>query len=154
MIEHIMYIDDQAVLRALVGAKLSQMFGVQAKIFDNAVSALQDILENPGKYDIIASDYQMLGMDGLEFFEALKRAGEAYHQNVLRVLVSSVGGGENEGAVKRELMERAAEVDAEFVVRPKSGLLSRFERDFYAAFERHQGSRLYVPRGSPLEVRL
>jgi CheY-like chemotaxis protein len=64
-------IDDEKMLLS-VFSSLMRQFGFQADFFSNPVRALDAILSEPGRYQLIISDIRMPEMDGITFAKKVR----------------------------------------------------------------------------------
>jgi len=100
-------VDDQLTMRALVRTGLQQIGITQSREFPSADEALQNVLVQPPH--LIISDFNMPGMDGLEFLKKL-RANPAL-QNTAFILLT--------GRADKELVVRALQAGANnYLVKP------------------------------------
>lgn len=65
----VLLVDDQRSVRQAV-ALLFGVLGAEVEEADNAEAALR--LFQPGKFDLVATDYKMPGMDGIELAQAIQ----------------------------------------------------------------------------------
>jgi len=71
----ILYVDDEPALLALTKVFLERQGLFSVETAESAIAALERIAA--GSYDVIVSDYQMPGMDGIEFLRAIRAARDA-----------------------------------------------------------------------------
>jgi PAS domain S-box-containing protein len=71
----VLYVDDEPGLLELARLFIERMGNFSVETVESAYGALDKIKEK--KYDVIVSDYQMPGMDGLELLKTLRASGDA-----------------------------------------------------------------------------
>jgi CheY-like chemotaxis protein len=131
MSPRLLYIDDDEALAFLVERYLHRR-GLQVTVFTEQQAALDAIRENPSAFDIIATDYNMPGMSGLDVTNAVKSM--ARH---LPVIIVS-------GFVDETLHAEAANLGVKEVVFKASGVeefgeaLRRLAKE--VLFEKHHGA--------------
>jgi CheY-like chemotaxis protein len=82
MNKYILVIDDDPYMRSM----LQQVLESEAYIVDTASDgriALDKILHQPAKPDVILLDMTMPGMNGLQLIEALRQRKEAYVETII-----------------------------------------------------------------------
>ena len=100
-------VDDQMTMRALVRTGLQQIGIYDVREFGSADEALRNVMVQP--VHIIISDFNMPGMDGLEFLRAIR--ANAGTKTVGFILLT--------GRADRELVQRAAQFGANnYLVKP------------------------------------
>jgi len=67
--EHVMFVDDEAMLTEFAEITLARL-GYTVTVFSRAKTALQAFRAAPGSYDLIVTDQVMPGMTGMELAEA------------------------------------------------------------------------------------
>ncbi len=106
---NVVVVDDQLTMRALVRSNLQQLGVVNWRDFGSAAEAWQDLQTNPAH--IVISDFNMPGLDGLEFLRAV-RANPAM-KNTAFILVT--------GRADKDLVARAIQFGANnYLVKPFS----------------------------------
>jgi CheY-like chemotaxis protein len=63
--QHILYVDDEAVLAEL-GKQLLEVLGYVVTINTNPLEAVQAVRDQPGKFDLVITDLTMPGLDGVK----------------------------------------------------------------------------------------
>jgi two-component system cell cycle sensor histidine kinase/response regulator CckA len=71
MSQRVMYIDDEAAL-VQVFTRMLQRLGHAAEGFTDADAAIQAFRADPARFDLVVTDYSMLGMSGLEVARELR----------------------------------------------------------------------------------
>lgn len=100
-------VDDQMTIRSLVRTSLQQLGMVDIREYPAANEALQNVKTAPP--NIVFSDFNMPGMDGLEFLRAIR--SDPSLKNVAFILLT--------GRADKELVQRAAQFGANnFLVKP------------------------------------
>lgn len=100
-------VDDQMTIRSLVRSSLQQIGVADIREFASAGDAFQDIKARPAH--VIFSDFNMPGMDGLEFLRTVR--ADAATKATAFVLLT--------GRADRELVQRAAQFGANnYMVKP------------------------------------
>jgi two-component system chemotaxis response regulator CheY len=100
-------VDDQLTMRSLVRSSLQQIGVVDIREFGSAGEAYQDLKAKPAH--VIFSDFNMPGMDGLEFLRAV-RADAATKATAFILLT---------GRADKDLVQRAAQFGANnYMVKP------------------------------------
>lgn len=103
----VMVIDDQLTMRSLVRASLQQIGVNDVREYPGGANALEDMKSNVP--NIVISDYNMPGMDGLEFLRAI-RAKPEYKSTVFILLT---------GRADRDLVVQAVKLGANnYLVKP------------------------------------
>lgn len=103
----VVVVDDQLTIRALVRSGLKQIGIVNSREFPGAAEAWVSIQTHPTH--VVISDFNMPGMDGLEFLRAM-RANPAM-QNVAFILLT--------GRADKDLVARAVQFGANnYLVKP------------------------------------
>lgn len=69
--EHILYVDDEETLVALVREILKRL-GYQVSIFTSSTQALEALKSNPEKYDLVITDFTMPGMTGVDLAKQIR----------------------------------------------------------------------------------
>jgi two-component system chemotaxis response regulator CheY len=93
-------VDDQMTMRSLVRTCLQQLGIVDIREYPTANDALDGLKDNPGH--VIFSDFNMPGMDGLEFLRAVR--ADAALKNTAFILLT--------GRADKDLVQRAAQFGA------------------------------------------
>ena len=100
-------VDDQMTMRSLVRNALQQIGILDIREFPGAADALTDLKARPAH--VIFSDFNMPGMDGLEFLRAVR--GDATTKGTAFILLT--------GRADKELVQRAAQFGANnYMVKP------------------------------------
>jgi two-component system, chemotaxis family, chemotaxis protein CheY len=100
-------VDDQMTMRSLVRAALQQIGVLDIREFPSAGEAFQDLKAKPAH--VVFSDFNMPGMDGLEFLRAIR--AEAATKATAFILLT--------GRADKELVQRAAQFGANnYMVKP------------------------------------
>jgi two-component system chemotaxis response regulator CheY len=100
-------VDDQMTMRALVRSSLQQIGVVDIREYPAAAEAFQNLKAAPGH--LVISDFNMPGMDGLEFLQAI-RADQATKGTAFILLT---------GRADKDLVQRAAQFGANnYLVKP------------------------------------
>lgn len=100
-------VDDQMTMRSLVRTSLQQLGLVDIREFPGAAEAMQAIKALPAH--LILSDFNMPGMDGLEFLRNVR--GDAATRNSAFILLT--------GRADKDLVQRAAQFGANnYLVKP------------------------------------
>ena len=68
---HIMFVDDDELMTSLM-KRLLEKRGYRVSIFPEANSALREFCKAPEAFDLVITDYNMRGLNGLEFARAVK----------------------------------------------------------------------------------
>lgn len=102
-----MVVDDQLTMRVLVRSGLQQIGMTDIREYSTATEALQNLKSQPAH--IVLSDFNMPGMDGLEFLRAIR--SESSTKAVGFILLT--------GRADKELVQRAAQFGANnYLVKP------------------------------------
>jgi two-component system, chemotaxis family, chemotaxis protein CheY len=100
-------VDDQLTMRSLVRSALQQIGVTDIREFPSAGEAFQDLKAKPAH--VVFSDFNMPGMDGLEFLRAIR--AEATTKATAFILLT--------GRADKELVQRAAQFGANnYMVKP------------------------------------
>jgi two-component system chemotaxis response regulator CheY len=100
-------VDDQNTMRSLVRAGLQQLGVGDIREFPTAAEALTNLKVRPT--NVVISDFNMPGMDGLEFLRAIR--GDAQFKNLAFILLT--------GRADKELVLRAVQFGANnYLVKP------------------------------------
>jgi two-component system chemotaxis response regulator CheY len=100
-------VDDQLTIRSLVRTGLQQIGILNVREFPSAVEAWQSVQVQPP--NVVISDFNMPGMDGLEFLRAIRAAPQM--NNTAFILLT--------GRADKELVARAAQFGANnYLVKP------------------------------------
>jgi len=100
-------VDDQLTIRSLVRTGLQQIGILNVREFPNASEAWQSVQVQPPH--VIISDFNMPGMDGLEFLRTIRAAPQM--KNTAFILLT--------GRADKELVARAAQFGANnYLVKP------------------------------------
>ena len=100
-------VDDQLTMRSLVRICLQQIGVTDIREFPSAGEAFQDLKAKPAH--VVFSDFNMPGMDGLEFLRAIR--AEATTKATAFILLT--------GRADKELVQRAAQFGANnYMVKP------------------------------------
>jgi len=100
-------VDDQLTMRSLVRTALTQIGVVDIREFPSASEAFQDLKTKPAH--VVFSDFNMPGMDGLEFLRAIR--AEAATKSMAFILLT--------GRADKDLVQRAAQFGANnYMVKP------------------------------------
>ena len=100
-------VDDQMTMRALVRASLQQIGVVDIREFPAAAEAFQSLRGAPS--NLVISDFNMPGMDGLEFLRAIR--ADAATKSTAFILLT--------GRADKDLVQRAAQFGANnYLVKP------------------------------------
>jgi two-component system chemotaxis response regulator CheY len=100
-------VDDQLTMRSLVRAALQQIGVLDIREFPSAPEAFQDLKARPAH--VIFSDFNMPGMDGLEFLRAIR--ADAITKAMAFILLT--------GRADKDLVQRAAQFGANnYMVKP------------------------------------
>ena len=100
-------VDDQMTIRSLVRTALQQLGMLDIREFPSAGEAFQDLKTRPAH--VVLSDFNMPGMDGLEFLRAVR--GDATTKGTAFILLT--------GRADKELVQRAAQFGANnYMVKP------------------------------------
>lgn len=100
-------VDDQLTMRSLVRTALAQIGVVDIREFPAASEAFQDLKTKPAH--VVFSDFNMPGMDGLEFLRAIR--ADAATKSMAFILLT--------GRADKDLVQRAAQFGANnYMVKP------------------------------------
>lgn len=100
-------VDDQMTMRSLVRASLQQIGVNDIREFPSATEAISNLKTQPAH--VVLSDYNMPGMDGLEFLRAMR--ADAAMKNIAFILLT--------GRADKDLVQRAAQFGANnYMVKP------------------------------------
>jgi two-component system, chemotaxis family, chemotaxis protein CheY len=100
-------VDDQMTIRSLVRTALQQIGMLDIREFPSANDAFADLKARPAH--IVLSDFNMPGMDGLEFLRAVR--ADATTKGTAFILLT--------GRADKELVQRAAQFGANnYMVKP------------------------------------
>ena len=103
----VMVVDDQLTMRSLVRASLQQIGVNDVREYPGGAEALENLKSRPA--NLVISDYNMPGMDGLEFLRAL-RAQPQYKTTAFILLT---------GRADRDLVVQAVKAGANnYLVKP------------------------------------
>ncbi|HEX2593838.1 MAG TPA: response regulator [Rhizomicrobium sp.] len=103
----VIVVDDQMTMRALVRTGLNQIGISQVREFASAEEANQNLTVQPAH--VIISDFNMPGMDGLEFLRAVRAKAE--NKNTAFLLLT--------GRADKDLVARAIQFGANnYLVKP------------------------------------
>lgn len=104
---NVIIVDDQLTMRALVRTGLQQIGILNAREFPSAAEAWQSVQVQPPH--VVISDFNMPGMDGLEFLRAIRAS--PLMKNTAFILLT--------GRADKELVVRAAQFGANnYLVKP------------------------------------
>jgi len=104
---NVVVVDDQMTMRALVRTCLQQIGVTNVREYPGGAEALQNVLIQPAH--IIISDFNMPGMDGLEFLRGLR--ANAHMNNTAFILLT--------GRADKDLVTRAMQFGANnYLVKP------------------------------------
>lgn len=100
-------VDDQMTIRSLVRSSLQQIGVVDIREFGSAADAYNELKAKPAH--VILSDFNMPGMDGLEFLQAVR--ADATTKATAFILLT--------GRADRDLVQKAAQFGANnYMVKP------------------------------------
>lgn len=100
-------VDDQLTIRTLVRTALQQIGVQDIREFPSATEAFQDLKARPAH--VVFSDFNMPGMDGLEFLRAIR--ADASTKAMAFILLT--------GRADKDLVQRAAQFGANnYMVKP------------------------------------
>lgn len=100
-------VDDQLTMRSLVRTALQQIGVLDIREYPSAGEAFQDLKSRPAH--VVFSDFNMPGMDGLEFLRAIR--ADATTKAMAFILLT--------GRADKELVQRAAQFGANnYMVKP------------------------------------
>lgn len=100
-------VDDQLTMRSLVRTALTQIGVTDIREFPSATEAFQDLKAKPAH--VVFSDFNMPGMDGLEFLRAIRAEGAT--KSMAFILLT--------GRADKDLVQRAAQFGANnYMVKP------------------------------------
>ena len=100
-------VDDQLTMRSLVRTALQQIGVLDIREYPSAGEAFQDLKSRPAH--VVFSDFNMPGMDGLEFLRAIR--ADAATKAMAFILLT--------GRADKELVQRAAQFGANnYMVKP------------------------------------
>ncbi len=103
----VIVVDDQLTMRSLVRASLQQIGVGDVREYPSGSEALQHLQSRPSH--IVISDYNMPGMDGLQFLTAIRSQSEL--KSTVFILLT--------GRADKELVIRAVKLGANnYVVKP------------------------------------
>ena len=100
-------VDDQLTMRTLVQSSLNQIGVVDVKLYADAAEALEKLKAQP--VNILISDFNMPGMDGLELLRVIR--ADANFAKMVFILLT--------GRADKELVQRAVQLGANnYLVKP------------------------------------
>lgn len=70
---NILLIDDEELTLELIKHMLNEINVGEVRMSVNGTRALQILQKSPGYYDLVISDWEMPGMDGLDFLSAFRQ---------------------------------------------------------------------------------
>lgn len=70
---NIMLIDDEELTQTLITHMLKEIQCGDIMVFGGSTRALQKLQKNQGYFDLVISDWEMPGMNGLEFLRAFRQ---------------------------------------------------------------------------------
>ena len=72
-----MLVDDNADVLSLVAALVENLTDAKVECFNSPLAALAALADAPDKYEVVITDYEMPGMDGVELCRRLREISPA-----------------------------------------------------------------------------
>ncbi|MDY7081184.1 MAG: response regulator, partial [Halobacteria archaeon] len=85
----VLHVDDNSTFANLTASHLEQENDILVVEIETSASEALETLENDGSFDCIVSDYEMPGMDGLDFLNEVRDSG--VHSNIPFILFTGKG---------------------------------------------------------------
>ena len=82
---NVLIVDDMAAMRKILRTLLSQLGFKNVDEAEDGKQAFDKLRQDPGKYDLVITDWNMPNMTGIELVQAIRNDGNLKHLPVLMV---------------------------------------------------------------------